>query len=173
MPEIPVLTRPDTVFTELGTQAIENGLADPMLSAFYESVMSAPAEGVQSRMKPFLPHLSLCSDKMTEAAPPPIFYVGRQSGQRRIFGDDWATPNASAAGLRTPDRELELASAEGYRNALNGVPYYGYARTPIQVNGETYEVAFERLIIALRPSLQSDYRFCAYLGVIQDLDRKF
>ena len=39
------------------------------------------------------------------------------------------------------------------------------------MNGETFEVAFERLILALRPTLHSQVRFCAYFGVIQDLRR--
>ncbi|MCX2722908.1 hypothetical protein [Roseibium salinum] len=168
-----MLTRPDTVFTELGTKTIEHGLADPLLSEFYEAVMSARPEEVQQKLKPFLPHLSLCSDKMSSDAPPPIFYVGGKCGQRELFGEDWATPTGTGPALRTPDPQLELASAEGYRHALSGTPYYGYARTLVDVNGGKFEVAFERLIIAMRPSLKSDYRFCAYLGIIQDLHRKF
>ncbi|WP_269582295.1 hypothetical protein [Roseibium sp. Sym1] len=166
-----MLTRPNALFTEIGTQAIEKGLADPMLSAFYESLMSAPAGGVQERLKPYLPHLSLCSDKMVGGAPPPIFYVGKESGQRTLFGEDWAVPSSPATGLRTPDPDLETASADGYRAALEGSPYYGYARTQVHVNGQSYEVAFERLILAVRPALTSQIRFCAYLGVIQDLRR--
>lgn len=168
-----MLTRPDAVFTELGTKAIEHGLADPLLSDFYESIMSAKPDEIQQKLKRFLPHLSLCSDKMSSDSPPAIFYVGKESGQRKLFGDDWATPSGAAPALRTPDPELELASAEGYRHALSGTPYFGYARTLVDVNGSKLEVAYERLIIAVRPSLKSDYRFCAYLGVIQDLHRKF
>jgi len=167
-----VLNRPDTLFAELGTEAIEKGLADPMLSAFFESIMSAQAGEIHASLKPFLPYLSLCSDRMQEGAPPPIFYVGKESGQRRLFGDDWASPSSPASGLRTPDPVLEQASAEGYRKALDGQPYYGYARTQVQVNGENFDVAFERLIVAVRPRLKSDLRFCAYLGVIQDLHRR-
>jgi len=166
-----VLTRPNALFSEIGTQAIEQGLADPMLSAFFENVMSANAGGVQNSLKPYLPYLSLCSDRMPDGAPPPIFYVGQESGQRSLFGEDWASPTSPANGLRTPDPELELASADGYRKALDGTPYYGYARTQVHVNGETFEVAFERLILAVRPSVQSHVRFCAYFGVIQDLRR--
>lgn len=166
-----MLTRPNTLFSELGTRAIDQGLADPTLSAFYETVMSAPSGSVQPCLKPYLPYLSLCSDKMAPGAPPPIFYVGSESGQRSLFGEDWACPSSPANGLRTPDPELEQASADGYRKALSGRPYYGYARTQVHVNGETFEVAFERLILALRPTLHSKVRFCAYFGVIQDLRR--
>ncbi len=168
-----MLTRPDTVFTELGIKALEHGLADPMLSSFYESIMSAQGSSVQQGLKPFLPYLSLCSDKMNDFSPPPIFYVGQESGQRLLFGEDWASPSSPSVALRTPDAELEMASAEGYRSALAGVPYYGYARTPVHVNGENFEVAFERLIVAVRPNPNSNYRICAYFGVIQDLQRKF
>lgn len=166
-----MLTRPKAIFSEIGTQAIENGLADPTLSAFFESVMTAGGSGVQQCLKPYLPHLSLCSDRMPDGAPPPIFYVGHESGQRTLFGEDWASPSSPATGLRTPDPDLELASADGYRKALNGEPYYGYARTQVHVNGETFDVAFERLIVAVRPAVQSQVRFCAYFGVIQDLRR--
>ncbi|MEE4013908.1 hypothetical protein V1T76_17710 [Roseibium sp. FZY0029] len=168
-----MLTRPDTHFSELGIKAIEKGLADPAVSAFYDSIMSTDADQIQQSMKPFLPRLSLCSDKMPGNAPPPIFYVGKESGQRHLFGEDWANPATPTFGLRTPDPDLEHASADGYRKALEGTPYYGYAHTKIQVNGELFEVAFERLIVAVRPSLKSDLRFCAYLGVIQDLQRTF
>ncbi|TYC50419.1 hypothetical protein FMN50_23395 [Rhodobacterales bacterium] len=169
-----MLNRPDTVFSEIGTQAIEQGLADPKLSAFYDHVMSIDCDdNPQQHLKPFLPHLSLCSDRMFNTAPPPIFYVGQDSCQRYLFGDDWASPEQPSSALRTPDPELELASAEGYRNALNGQPYYGYARASVSVNGISYEVAFERLIMAVRPTLQSQKRFCAFFGVIQDLHRKF
>ncbi|MHA7772627.1 hypothetical protein [Roseibium sp. M-1] len=167
-----MLNRPDTLFAELGTEAIEKGLADPLLSAFFESVMTAPAGDVQASLKPFLPYLSLCSDRMPDGTPPPIFYVGKDSGQRQLFGEDWATPTSPASGLRTPDPVLEQASADGYRKALDGQPYYGYARAQVHVNGETFEIAFERLIVAVRPALTSDLRFCAYLGVIQDLHRR-
>ncbi len=119
-----MLTRPDTHFSELGTQAIEKGLADPAVSAFYDSIMSTDAVQIQQCLKPFLPHLSLCSDKMPGNAPPPIFYVGKESGQRHLFGEDWASPATPACGLRTPDPDLEKASAEGYRKALEGTPYY-------------------------------------------------
>jgi len=166
-----VLTRPNALFSEIGTLAIEQGLADPTLSAFFEKIMSADAGGAQRCLKPYLPFLSLCSDKMPDGAPPPIFYVGKESGQRSLFGEDWASPSCSASGLRTPDPDLEQASAAGYRKALAGTPYYGYARTQIHVNGETVEVAFERLIVALRPTVRSHVRFCAYFGVIQDLRR--
>lgn len=169
-----MLNRPETVFSEIGTQAIEQGVADPRLSAFYDSVMSMEGvENAQQRLKPFLPQLSLCSDRMFNRAPPPIFYVGQDSCQRYLFGEDWASPDSPSAALRTPDPELELASAEGYRNALNGQPYYGYARARVSVNGVEYEVAFERLIMAVRPTIQSEKRFCAFYGVIQDLHRKF
>lgn len=164
-----MLTRPNALFSEIGTKAIDRGLADPRLSAFYDSILSAGSGEIQECLKPYLPHLSLCSDRMPDGAPPPIFYVGRDSGQRTLFGEDWASPSSPATGLRTPDEELEQASAEGYRKALAGTPYYGYARTPVQVNGEIYEVAFERLIVALRPAPYSPVRFCAYFGVIQDL----
>jgi len=166
-----VLTRPNALFSEIGTQAIERGLADPILSAFFENIMSAQRGDVQQGLKPYLPYLSLCSDKMPDGTPPPIFYVGRDSGQRTLFGEDWATPSSPSAGLRTPDPDLERASAEGYGKALEGTPYYGYARTEVHVNGETFEVAFERLIVAVRPTVQSSVRFCAYFGVIQDLRR--
>ena len=166
-----MLTRPNALFCEIGTKAIDQGLADPRLSAFYDSILSAGDGEIQARLQPFLPHLSLCSDKMPDGAPPPIFYVGRESGQRTLFGEDWASPTSPASGLRTPDSDLEQASADGYRKALAGTPYYGYARTPVTVNGETYEVAFERLIVAMRPALDSQVRFCAYFGVIQDLRR--
>jgi len=166
-----LLTRPKTLFSEIGTRALGQGLADPTLSAFFDSVMSAGPAGVQQGLKPYLPYLSLCSDKMPDGTPPPIFYVGEASGQRTLFGEDWASPSDPAAGLRTPDAELERASAEGYRKALSGEPYYGYARTEVQVNGIPFEVAFERLIIAVRPAPQSSVRFCAYFGVIQDLRR--
>jgi len=169
-----MLIRSETVFTELGTQAIESGLADTGLSTFYETVMARKTDGnFQQRLKPFLPHLSLCSDKMINGAPPPIFYVGQDSCQRTLFGEDWASPESPVSPLRTPDPDLELASADGYRNALNGNPYYGYARVQVDVNGVEYEVAFERLILAVRPSLKSATRFCAFFGVIQDLHRKF
>lgn len=167
-----MLNRPHTVFTELGTEAIENGLADPLLSGFYEAVMTSADGSFRQTMQPFLPHLSLCSDKVTDFAPPPIFYVGKESGQRQLFGDDWATSTGSNSALRTPDADLERASAEGYRSALSGKPYYGYARTPISVDGQEYEIAFERLIIAVRPHIRANYRICAYLGVIQDLQPK-
>ena len=74
--------------------------------------------------------------------------------------------------LRTPDPDLEYASAEGYRAALSGRPYYGYARTALHLEGGTIEIAFERLIMTLRPSAHSDRRFCAYFGVIQDLQQQ-
>ncbi|WP_420415156.1 hypothetical protein [Roseibium sp.] len=170
-----MLTRPATVFTELGTKVIEKGLADPRLSEFYETFMSAPAGAVQAALKPHMNYLSLCSDKVTEFAPPPIFYVGKESSQRLLFGDDWANPPAPAAvsGLRTPDADLERASVFGYNSALNQVPYYGYARTLVNVDGQTSEVAFERLIVSFCPSAAADFQVCAYFGVIQDLQRTF
>ena len=166
-----MLTKPEKSFTEIGIEAIDKGLADPRLSAFYEAAMSSnPAQGY-APLKPFMPYLSLCSDKMVDHGPPPIFYVGGQSSQRTLFGDDWATPTGPSHALITPDLELERDSADGYRNALSGTPYYGYARTPVAIGGKRVEVAFERLIIALHPSPRSDYRICAYFGVIQDLRR--
>lgn len=156
------------IFTKIGTKAIERGLADPHLSAFHEAMMSGPAP-IADRLRDHLPYLSLCSDRMTDGAPPPIFYVGKRASQRTLFGDDWADPEAGS--LRTPDIALEEASAEGYRVALGGTPYYGYGRTTMQLDGRRVEVAFERLIIALRPNPLSDRRFCAYFGVIQHLHR--
>ncbi|TWI92718.1 hypothetical protein JM93_00263 [Roseibium hamelinense] len=158
------VTRP--VFTELGTQAIDKGLADPQLSAFYESMMSESGI-VTEKLREHMPYLSLCSDQLEGFGPPPIFYVGRRSSQRLLFGDDWALQQGQA--LRTPDPDLEYASADGYRCALAGRPYYGYARTTIQFQGTSVDIAFERLILTLRPSQQSGRRFCAYFGVIQDL----
>ncbi|GAA0781594.1 hypothetical protein E1180_21135 [Roseibium denhamense] len=166
-----MLTRPKSVFSEIGTRAIENGLADPTISAFYEAIMSAPAGKTQEALKEFLPQLSLCSDKVSPLVPPPIFYVGRDSGQRHLFGDDWASPETSTTPLRTPDPDLERISAEAYMRALNDEPYYGYARTVVQAGSQSYEVAFERLIVTLRPSPVADYRICAYLGIIQDLQK--
>jgi hypothetical protein len=135
--------------------------------------MSAQPGEQHLNLKPFLPFLSLCSDKMPIHAPPPIFYVGSESSQRLLFGDDWASPATTAVALTTPDRELELASTDGYRSALLGKPYYGYARTSVTIDSKVIDIAFERLIVAVRPSSQSSYRFCAYFGVIQDYQRKF
>jgi hypothetical protein len=167
-----LLTRPEKTFTELGTKAIERGLADPVLSSFYDCFMSAQSGEQHLRLKPFLPFLSLCSDKMPRHVPPPIFYVGSECSQRQLFGDDWASPTATAAALTTPDHDLEQASTAGYRSALLGKPYYGYARTPVTINNQVIDIAFERLIVAVRPSIQSNYRFCAYFGVIQDFQRR-
>lgn len=161
-----MLTTKRPVFTELGTGAIEKGLADPQLSAFYEAMMSSSGL-VTENLREHMPYLSLCSDKLEDLGPPPIFYVGRRSSQRSLFGDDWAMQQGEE--LRTPDPDLESASAEGYRKALAGIPYYGYARTSLSLEGQTMDIAFERLIMTLRPSASSDRRFCAYFGVIQDL----
>ncbi|WP_417668826.1 hypothetical protein [Roseibium sp.] len=163
-----LLTKNRTVFTELGIEAIEKGLADPQLSSFYDSMMSSSGL-VSEKLREHMPYLSLCSDKLDGLAPPPIFYVGRRSSQRTLFGEDWAMQQGEE--LRTPDEELEHASAEAYRAALEERPYYGYARTAVDIGGRTVEIAFERLVIALRPSPQSDRRFCAYFGVIQDLQK--
>jgi hypothetical protein len=170
-----VLTRPASTFTELGTKVIEQGLADPKLSEFYEAIQSASHQATPGTLKPYINYLSLCSDKVSDLAPPPIFYVGRKSSQRLLFGDQWATPEAvggPASGLRTPDAELEEASADAYKAALNIRPYYGYARTLISLDGETYEIAFERLIVGIRPAPAASYQICAYYGVIQDLQRR-
>lgn len=169
-----MLTRPTTAFTELGSKVIEDGLADPKLSEFYEAFMNAGDADVQTALKPHMQYLSLCSDKMTDLTPPPIFYVGKESSQRLLFGDDWASPSvpAAVAGLRTPDEELERASVYGYKVALNNSPYYGYARTQVTIGGEVCEVAFERLIVSFRPAPSANYQVCAYFGVIQDLQRK-
>ena len=170
-----MLTRPASQFTELGTKVIEQGLADPRLSEFYEAIQSASHQASPGTLKPYINHLSLCSDKVSELAPPPIFYVGRDSSQRLLFGDKWASPEAtggSATGLRTPDPELEKASANAYKAALNLKPYYGYARTHISLEGETYEIAFERLIVGIKPAPAATYQICAYYGVIQDLQRR-
>lgn len=164
-----MLTTNRPVFTELGTEAIEKGLADPQLSAFYESMMSASGL-VTEKLREHMPYLSLCSDKLEGIGPPPIFYVGRRSSQRSLFGEDWAMQQGDE--LRTPDPELESASAEGYRTALLGRPYYGYARTAVHLEGTTMDIAFERLILTIRPSESSDRRFCAYFGVIQDLQQQ-
>ncbi|MBO6755381.1 MAG: hypothetical protein JJ902_03570 [Roseibium sp.] len=161
-----MLTTNRPVFTELGTQAIEKGLADPQLSAFYESMMSGFGL-VSEKIREHMPYLSLCSDKLDGFGPPPIFYVGRRCSQRLLFGEDWAMQQGDE--LRTPDPELEYASAEGYRAALDGRPYYGYARTALHFKGTTVDIAYERLILTLRPSPNSTRRFCAYFGVIQDL----
>ncbi|MBO0344633.1 hypothetical protein J0X15_05330 [Roseibium sp. CAU 1637] len=158
-----------TVFTELGTKAIDKGLADPQLSAFYNSMMSTSGV-VSEKLREHMPYLSLCSDKLEGFGPPPIFYVGRRCSQRTLFGDDWATQNKVE--LRTPDEELERASAEAYQSALAGLPYYGYARTTVLLGDKPVDIAYERLIISLRPSPQSDRRFCAYFGVIQDLQKR-
>ena len=161
-----MLTKNRTVFTELGTEAIEKGLADPQLSAFYDSMMSSSGL-VSEKLREHMPYLSLCSDKLDGFGPPPIFYVGRRSSQRTLFGEDWAMQQGEE--LRTPDPDLERASAEAYKSALEGNPYYGYARTTVDLGGSAVDIAFERLIVALRPSPKSDRRFCAYFGVIQDL----
>ncbi|GGB44431.1 hypothetical protein GCM10011316_15550 [Roseibium aquae] len=162
---MPVATqRP--VFQELGTQTIEKGLADPLLSAFYESMMSS-ANLVTDKLREHMPYLSLCSDKLVGCGPPPIFYVGRRSSQRRLFGDEWAQQLGQA--LTTPDPDLEFASADGYRAALAGKPYYGYARTTLHFESGPVDIAFERLIMTLKPTPNSNRRFCAYFGVIQDL----
>ncbi|WP_417689689.1 hypothetical protein [Roseibium sp.] len=162
------MTKNRTVFTELGTDAIEKGLADPQLSAFYESMMSSSGL-VSEKLREHMPYLSLCSDKLDGLSPPPIFYVGRRSSQRALFGEDWAMQQGEE--LRTPDPELEHASAQAYCAALEERPYYGYARTSVHIGGSVVDIAFERLIIALRPSPQSERRFCAYFGVIQDLQK--
>lgn len=164
-----MLTTKRPIFTELGTSAIEKGLADPQLSAFFEAMMSSSGL-VTENLREHMPYLSLCSDKMDGNGPPPIFYVGRRCSQRNLFGEDWAMQQG--AELRTPDPELEYASAEGYRTALAGRPYYGYARTLLHLEGGTIEIAFERLIMTLRPSAHSTRRFCAYFGVIQDLQQQ-
>ncbi|WP_209007201.1 hypothetical protein [Roseibium litorale] len=143
-------------------------MADPQLSAFYESMMSSSGL-VSEKLREHMPYLSLCSDKIDNLTPPPIFYVGRRSSQRILFGEEWAMQHDEE--LRTPDPELEHASAEAYRYALEEQPYYGYARTRLNVGGKILDIAFERLIVALRPTPNSDRRFCAYFGVIQDLQQ--
>lgn len=158
-----------TIFTELGIEAIEKGLADPQLTAFYESMM-ATSGLVSEKLREHMPYLSLCSDKLEGNGPPPIFYVGRRSSQRVLFGEDWATQNSVE--LRTPDEDLEAASAYAYKLALTERPYYGYARTSVMLDGNLVDVAYERLIISLRPSPTSDRHFCAYFGVIQDLQKR-
>ncbi|WP_196223170.1 hypothetical protein [Roseibium sp. RKSG952] len=163
-----MLTINRPIFTELGPKAIEKGIADPKLSLFYENMMSSSGI-VTEKMRDFMPYLSLCSDKLENCGPPPIFYVGRRSSQRLLFGDDWAHQQGEA--LRTPDPELEFASADGYRAALAGKPYYGYARTTLHFQGASVDIAFERLILTLKPSPHSNRRFCTYFGVIQDLHR--
>ena len=82
-----MLTTKRPVFTELGTGAIEQGLADPQLSAFYEAMMSSSGL-VTENLREHMPYLSLCSDKLEGFGPPPIFYVGRRSSQRSLFGDE-------------------------------------------------------------------------------------
>ncbi|MDN3719165.1 hypothetical protein QW131_07905 [Roseibium salinum] len=68
-------------------------MADPLLSEFYEAVMSARPEEVQQKLKPFLPHLSLCSDKMSSDAPPADLLCRRQVRSegtlRRRLGDPY------------------------------------------------------------------------------------
>ncbi|MEJ8474491.1 hypothetical protein [Roseibium algae] len=162
-------TKNETVFTELGTRAIEKGLADPQLTAFYDSMMSSSGL-VSDKIREHMPYLSLCSDKLIKNYPPPIFYVGRRSSQRVLFGEDWAMQQDQE--LKTPDPDLEEASTAAYRAALSGGPYYGYARASIDIGGKIVDIAFERLIIALRPSPKSERRFCAYFGVIQDLQQQ-
>ncbi|ADZ70415.1 hypothetical protein [Polymorphum gilvum] len=163
------LLKPPQVFTEIGPAAIERGLADPFLSAFYEAMRSSGGVA-DARLRAHMPYLSLCSDTTASDAAPPIFYVGRHASQRRLFGEDWALQSRDV--LRTPDPDLEAAAARGYQVALSGQPYYGYARTSVTLADGIYDVAFERLILALRPVPGAQRRFCAYFGVIQDLRRR-
>lgn len=163
-----MLARPNYMFADLGLDAVDRGLADPRLARFLED---ARASGgiADNRLRLHMPYLSLCSDKVAVGVPPPIFYVGQDCSQRQLFGDDWTrSPDSS---LRTPDAELEAAAADGYRIALERGAYYGYARTRLHLNGAPVEVAFERLIVALRPRAGAPTRFCAYYGLIQSIER--
>ncbi|NBN62438.1 hypothetical protein GWI72_07425 [Microvirga tunisiensis] len=164
-----MLARPTYMFADLGLDAVDRGLADPRLARFLEDMRAA--DGIaDSRLRRHLPYLSLCSDAAGPDAPPPIFYVGHACSQRQLFGDEWT--RSQDAGLRTPDPGLEAAAADGYRLALERGAYYGYARTRIDLDGRLVDVAFERLIVALKPRAGATNRFCAYFGLIQEIDRQ-
>lgn len=163
-----MLARPNYMFADLGLDAVDKGLADPRLARFLEDTRAAGGIA-DNRLRLHMPYLSLCSDAATPSSPPPIFYVGQDCSQRLLFGDEWT--RSTDASLRTPDAELEAAAADGYRIALERGAYYGYARTRLHLNGSPVEVAFERLIVALRPRAGAPTRFCAYYGLIQSIER--
>lgn len=163
-----MLARPKYMFADIGLDAVDKGLADPRLSRFLEDIRSAGGIA-DDRLREHLPYLSLCSDAATNDAPPPIFYVGQNSSQRLLFGDEWT--RGQEASLRTPDAGLETAAADGYRIALERGAYYGYARTRLMLDGRPVDVAFERMIVALRPRAGAPTRFCAYYGLIQSIER--
>ncbi|WP_374628298.1 hypothetical protein [Pannonibacter indicus] len=162
-----MLARPRQLFADLGSSAIERGLADPRLSQFYEDMRRAGSVAGPELQK-HLPYLSLCALPDDSGTAPPIVYAGRLSSQVQLFGSVWSEQPGEA--LVTPDPELERAAAAGYLSALEAGTYYGYGRTGIRLGGRMHDVAYERLIMPLRPRPDSPVRMLAYFGVILALE---
>jgi hypothetical protein len=162
-----MLARPRQLFADIGCSAIERGLADPQLARFYEDMRRTGAIA-GPELQQHLPFLSLCALPETPETAPPIVYAGKLSSQVQLFGSHWS--EKAGESLVTPDEELERAAAGGYLSALESGAYYGYGRTGLRLGGRIHEVAYERLIMPLRPRPGAPVRMLAYFGVIQAME---
>lgn len=138
---------------------------DPHAVAFYDYVVKNGGI-IDHHWVDHAPYLTLCgyNEKLTYA--PPLLEVGQFSGQRALFGDDWAD---NVIQLRdTPDDQLRKNAAAGYREALKGEPVIEEVDTIVSTPDGRKKVSYLRLIS--RVETKKGFRFFALFGT--QIDRK-
>ena len=93
-----------------------------------------------SEFNRYFPHLAVCKFEPVTYTSPPMLTIGSRCDQKKFYGDDWAEQVHKSHA--TPDPQLELDAAAGYREAGENrvLNRYGVAcehcTTMIDVNGE-------------------------------------
>lgn len=105
-----------------------------------------------------MPLITLCEYTPKLERSPKILLIGAQSSQRDLFGDDWAENEKTLA--RTPFDALELASTEGYQQALRRD--LNYDRVLFKEDG--FWVDYERLITKIWLPFSSRPFWYGYMG---------
>lgn len=141
----------------------DNGAIE--LNLFHEWIMRT--KGVlQNNDEQFqnniMPLITLCEFTPNLEKSPKICLIGAESGQRTLFGDDWAENENTLAS--TPIDGLELKSTDGYRNALR----YGLNYDRVMFKEEGFWVDYERLITPIYLPFSSRPFWFGYMGRVWD-----
>ncbi|WP_350334590.1 hypothetical protein [Coralliovum pocilloporae] len=146
-------------FSSLPVSWLQSGHASERLGQFYDAVMSAGSVLTQEHNAVFS-DLSICAMDARLGQSPTILFVGSQSSQRSVFGDDWADDPSHRG--RTTDNRLEEDASAGYVLAQTGSPVYQIAETRVHGTHMTYE----RLILPIRLDHRKPPSLLAYMGYV-------
>jgi len=130
----------------LPLSALDRGLLQPQVSAFYSSWRRG--DGLAGMPRALSNQLTLSAGIMSGGFAPPLLSVGPASFVAECFGADWA--REAIMREHTPDDALERAAAAGYLAAFEGVPSLDIVTCKTQnEDGMTMDILYERLIVLM------------------------